>query len=118
MSEMALTAEHLVVIGRGRLIADVPVAGLLERASRAAVRVHTPDDTRLRALLAGPGVAVTALEAGVLDVEGLSARDVGEVASRHGLVLHEMTPHRATLEEAFMALTRDAVEFDAGEPAR
>jgi ABC-2 type transport system ATP-binding protein len=112
MSEMALTADQLVVIGRGRLIADLPVAQLIDHASQDAVRVRTPDAARLAALLAGPGIAVTTPEAGTLEVEGASAEAVGEIARRHGLVLHELTRRRATLEEAFMALTRDAVEFD------
>ena len=115
MSEMALTAQHLVVVGRGRLIADVPVAELIENASRPVVRVRTPDADRLRDLLAGPEVVVTGLDRDHLEVKGASTRALGDLASRHGIAIHEMTPQRASLEEAFMALTRDAVEFDAHE---
>jgi ABC-2 type transport system ATP-binding protein len=118
MSEMAMTADHLVVIGRGKLIADVPVEELIARASRDVVRVRTPDGRRLRELLASPGVAVTTVAGDVLDVEGATPQDIGEVARRHGLAVYEMTPVRASLEAAFMALTGDAVEFDAAGAGR
>jgi ABC-2 type transport system ATP-binding protein len=118
MSEMALTADHLVVVGRGRLIADLAVDELIARASRSVLRVRTPDREGLRALLAGPGVAVTTLGSDLLEVEGAGAEHVGELARRHGVAVYEMTPQRASLEDAFMALTRDAVEFDARTVAR
>lgn len=118
MTETAATAEHLVVIGRGRLIADVSVAGLIDAASRDAVRVRTPEAGRLRGLLTGPGVVTTTAAADVLVVEGMSAGQVGELARGHGIAVHELSPHRASLEDAFMALTRDAVEFDAGRVSR
>jgi ABC-2 type transport system ATP-binding protein len=117
MSEMALTAEHLIVIGRGRLIADVPVDELIARASRDVVRVRSPDGRRLRELLAGPDRAVSMLDAELLEVKGASAQQIGDLAREHGLAVYEMTPRRASLEEAFMALTHDAVEFDAREVA-
>jgi ABC-2 type transport system ATP-binding protein len=113
MSEMALTADQLVVIGRGRLIADVPVDELIAQASRDIVSVRTPDGQRLRELLAGPDVAVTSVDTDLLQIEGATAQMIGDLAARHGLAVYEMTPLRASLEEAFMALTRDAVEFDA-----
>jgi ABC-2 type transport system ATP-binding protein len=118
MSEMALTAQHLVVIGRGRLIADASVDELVARASRELVVVRTPDGRRLRELLAGPDVTVASPEVDLLEVEGASAREIGDLAQRHGLALYEMTPKRASLEEAFMALTHDHVEFDAAEVLR
>ena len=116
MSEMALTAEHLIVIGRGRLIADMSVDDFVRQASGTVVRVRSPQATELRELLAGPGVAVTSLEPGCFEIGGLTAEQIGEAAARHGIVLHELTPQQASLEEAFMELTRDDVEFKA--PAR
>jgi ABC-2 type transport system ATP-binding protein len=119
MSEMALTAEHLIVIGRGELIADMNTADFLRRASKQAVRVRSPQAAALRDRLAGPDVDVVALEPGLLEITGLSAEQVGEEAAANAIVLHELTPQQATLEEAFMELTADAVEFQAGsaEPA-
>lgn len=111
MSEMALTADHLIVIGRGKLIADLSVDEFLRQASRDAVLVRTPQAAELRATLAAPGVAVTDGEDGALEVIGITAQQVGETAAAHGIVLHELTPHRASLEEAFMDVTRDAVEY-------
>jgi ABC-2 type transport system ATP-binding protein len=111
MSEMALTAEHLIVIGRGRLIADLSVDEFVRRASKNLVRVRSPRADELRAAVAGPDVTVTASDDGTLEIAGLSAEQVGEQAAARGLVLHELTPVRASLEEAFMDVTRDEVEF-------
>jgi ABC-2 type transport system ATP-binding protein len=111
MSEMALTADHLIVIGRGRLIADTSVDGFIELAAANLVRVRTPDAEKLRTLLAGPNVTVANGEAGVLEVRGLSAEQVGDVAFANGVALHELTPQQASLEEAFMNLTREDVEY-------
>jgi ABC-2 type transport system ATP-binding protein len=111
MSEMALTADHLIVIGRGRLIADMSVEEFVQKASGARVLVRSPQATRLRELVLGPNVSVTSSESGVIEVEGLTAEQVGEIASSHKIVLHELTPVQASLEEAFMELTRDALEF-------
>jgi ABC-2 type transport system ATP-binding protein len=116
MSEMALTADHLIVIGRGRLIADVAVAEFVRRASKQLVLVRTPQPDELRAVVAGPDVAMSATADGGLDVVGLSAEQIGEAAASAGVVLHELTPRQASLEEAFMELTRDDVEFPAGVP--
>jgi ABC-2 type transport system ATP-binding protein len=113
MSEMALTAEHLIVIGRGRLIADTTVAEFTRRASRNSVLVRTDEAERLRLALAGPDVAVASQERGALEVSGLSSRQVGRIAADHGIALAELTPRQASLEEAFMELTRDAVEYHA-----
>jgi len=115
MSEMALTADHLIVIGRGRLIADTSVADFVQRASGGLVRVRSPQALRLQELVAGPDVSVESGEPGVLDISGLSAQQVGEIAAAHGIVLHELTPMQASLEEAFMELTREDVEYKAGE---
>jgi ABC-2 type transport system ATP-binding protein len=116
MSEMSLTADHLIVIGRGRLIADLSVDDFLRRASKKAVRVRTPDASRLRDVLAGPDVIVDAVSDGTLDVSGLTAEQVGEAAAANGIVLHELTPQQASLEEAFMELTQEDVEFHAAAP--
>jgi ABC-2 type transport system ATP-binding protein len=116
MSEMALTADHLIVVGRGRLIADAPVAEFTARASRGAVRVRTPDAARLREVLDGERevtVESAADEPDVLNVRGADNERIGRLAAEHGLVLFELMPHQASLEEAFMELTKDAVEYQA-----
>lgn len=112
MSEMALTADHLIVIGRGHLIADTSVADFVREASSNVVRVRTPDASRLTAALAQDGVAVRhdgAMD--VLEVSGLSAEQVGQAAFANQIRLYELTPEQASLEEAFMRMTREAVEF-------
>jgi ABC-2 type transport system ATP-binding protein len=115
MSEIAITAEHLIVIGRGRLIADTSVAEIVAEASRAAaVRVRTPEAERLRAALAGEGVRIDSIEGGVLEVHGSDSEQIGRTAAREGIVLYELTPQQASLEDAFMRLTGDAVEYHAG----
>jgi ABC-2 type transport system ATP-binding protein len=113
MSEMAVTAEHLVVIGRGRLIADTSVEEFIRRASGQTVRVVTPEVERLRTLLSGPDVIITGDGEDTVHVAGLTSRQIGEIAARHQLVLEELTVRKASLEEAFMELTRDAVEYQA-----
>jgi ABC-2 type transport system ATP-binding protein len=111
MSEMSLTADHLIVIGRGKLIADTSVDEFVRRASGLVVRVRTPDATRLRELVAGDGVHVTSPEASVLEIEGVTPAQVGELAAEHRIVLHGLSEQQASLEEAFMHLTREDVEF-------
>jgi ABC-2 type transport system ATP-binding protein len=114
MSEMALTADHLIVIGRGRLIADTSVDEFVRRASGTLVRVRSPQATKLRELLLGPGVTVTSTEPQLLEIGGLTTEQIGEAAAADGIVLHELTPLQASLEDAFMELTRGDVEFKAG----
>jgi ABC-2 type transport system ATP-binding protein len=116
MSEMSMTASHVVVVGRGRLIADMPVADLIAQASTNVVTVRTPQPTALAAALAGPDVAVTVQDADGLEVTGLSAAQIGQQAHELGVVLHELSPRRASLEEAFMDVTQDDVEFHATTP--
>jgi ABC-2 type transport system ATP-binding protein len=111
MSEMALTAEHLIVVGRGEMIADTSVHEFIQRASSNTVRVRSPQAGTLRDLMAGPDVSVTSDEAGVLIVTGLAADRIGTVAAQHGLTLYELAAQEASLEDAFMELTRDAVEY-------
>ena len=115
MSEMALTADHLIVIGRGKKIADTSTAEFLSQASGNVVRVRSPQATELEALLVGPDVSVTAVEPGLLEVHGLTATQIGDAAVARGFAIHELTPQQASLEEAFMNLTREDVEFKAGE---
>ncbi|HVV19275.1 MAG TPA: ABC transporter ATP-binding protein [Pseudonocardiaceae bacterium] len=113
MSEMALTADHLVVIGRGRLIADLSVREFTDRASKDVVRVRTDAAARLRDLLVGPDVSVTGLEPGLIEVAGVTSDVVGRIACEHSIPLVELTPVQASLEEAFMELTQDDVEYRA-----
>jgi ABC-2 type transport system ATP-binding protein len=111
MSELEDTADRLVVIGRGRLIAATGVAELLASASGNSVRLRTPRVPEVMRLLAAAGGTVTTDGPNVLTVTGLDAARVAELTAERGLSLHELTPQRATLEQAFMQLTRDAVEF-------
>ncbi len=111
MSEMALTADHLIVIGRGHLIADMGVDEFVRKASGTVVHVRSPQTERLRELLAGPEVTITELAGGLLEVKGVTAERIGEVAAASQVVLHELSPQQASLEEAFMELTREDVEF-------
>jgi ABC-2 type transport system ATP-binding protein len=117
MSEMALTADHLIVIGRGKLIADTSVVDFVAGASKQLVRVRSPQAEELRRVLDAPGIELTALEPGLLEVHGLTAEQIGEQAAAARVVLHELTPHQASLEEAFMDLTRDEIEFKAADTA-
>ena len=115
MSEMSLTADHLIVIGRGRKIADMSTEDFIKQASGALVLVRTPQAAQLEALLSGPDVSVTAAGPGLLEVRGLTAVQIGEAAAANQVVLHELTPQQASLEEAFMTLTRDDVEFKSAD---
>ncbi|KAF2419302.1 ATP-binding cassette domain-containing protein [Microbacterium sp. B35-30] len=111
MSEMALTADHIIVLGRGRVLADAPVDELVRQWTRATVRIRTPRAVELARLVAGDGVTVTHLADGVMDVEGAAAHDIGDLALAHGIVLHELTPASGTLEDAYLRLTGDDVEY-------
>ena len=110
MSEMALTAEHLIVIGKGKLIADTSVDDFIQRSVQNHVRVRTPDAYRLRLALADKGATVLDAD-DALSVTGLDCRQVGDIAGAAGIVLHELSPQQASLEEAFMELTKDSVEY-------
>jgi ABC-2 type transport system ATP-binding protein len=112
MSEMALVADHLIVVGRGRLLADTTVEELVRQADGDTVTVATADPARLREVLAGPGVEITG-QAGSeeLQVSGLTAREIGTSAAQAGIALFELTAKTVSLEEAFMELTKDAVEY-------
>ncbi len=113
MSEMALTASHLIVVGQGRLIADSSVEELTRTSARETVLVRTDETARLRDLLTTAGASVTTTDNDGMQVAGLTSPVVGRIAAEAGIALAELTPQRASLEEAFMEITRDSVEFDA-----
>ena len=111
MSEMALTADHLIVLGRGSIIADAPIADIIASASGRSVSLRSPQAPALAQSLAAPGVTITSTESNALTITGLTAAEIGETAARTGIVLHELTPGGASLEEAYMQLTEDDVEY-------
>jgi ABC-2 type transport system ATP-binding protein len=112
MSEMALVADHLIIVGRGRLLADTTVRDLVRRVGGDTVTVKTQDPARLREALAGPGVDITGhVGSEELQVTGVTAREIGLKAAEHGIALFELSPRTVSLEQAFMDLTRDAVEY-------
>jgi ABC-2 type transport system ATP-binding protein len=114
MSELEGTADHLLVIGRGRLIADTTVRELLDAAAGLRFNVRTPQPVALMALLAEAGAVVTSTDHEALTVAGLEAARIADLAADHGLRVYELSPHRVTLEEAFMDLTRESVDYAAG----
>ena len=117
MSETALIADHLVVIGRGRLLADTTTDAFIRQAGGRGVKVSTAEPERLRALLSGPDISIASTDAEELLVGGVGARQIGEMAAHHGIPLYELTPQTVSLEEAFMELTSDAVEYQSAAPA-
>ena len=126
MSEMAVTADYLVVIGRGSLIADCSTEEFIARSSERSVLVRTPDLARLRELIIGAGGTVQNADGAVQDadgghslsVTGLPAPRIGELAASASIVLHELTPRLPSLEEAFMELTADSVEYGNAAQAK
>jgi ABC-2 type transport system ATP-binding protein len=117
MSEMALTADHLIVVGRGRLIADASVADFIAGASKDLVRIRTPDREQLLSTVSRLGGTVAEDHGDVFEVEGLASDEIGRAAAASGIVLFELTPHQASLEEAFMELTRGELEYGHVETA-
>jgi len=113
MSEMENTADHLIVIGRGKLIADCPIAEFTADGTALATTVKTPDDQRLAGVVTAAGGALERGEADELTVRGLSAEEIGQLALTNGILLHYLAPARVSLEEAFMELTADSVEYQA-----
>jgi ABC-2 type transport system ATP-binding protein len=111
MSEMAVTADHLLIIGRGRLLADTTVTDLIGRVEVGEVRVRSPQAVRLGDLVAAAGASVSSDAADTLAVTGLDAETIGTLARDHHLTLFELTPRRASLEQAYMELTPDEVEY-------
>lgn len=113
MSEMALTADHLVVIGQGRLLADTSMADFIAQNSRTYVRIRTPQRERLLDVLRRAGMTVVQTGSGTLEVDGEKSERIGELAAQQQIVLHELSPQQASLEEAFMQLTAESVEYHA-----
>jgi ABC-2 type transport system ATP-binding protein len=111
MSEMALTADEVVIIGKGRLIAQIPVDELINQSSQRFVRVRSPEIERLRGALESGGATATLEADGSLSVRGNDEIEIGELAARLPVVLHELSPQSASLEEAFMELTESSVEY-------
>jgi ABC-2 type transport system ATP-binding protein len=107
---MAVTADHLIVIGKGRLIADTTVAELTANAGVSHVHVASADNATLGEALGRDGVTVTSVDGG-FDVTGIDAAGIGEIALSAGIALTQLTTQNATLEEAFMSVTRDAVDY-------
>ncbi|OON72019.1 ABC transporter ATP-binding protein [Streptomyces tsukubensis] len=113
MSEMALTADHLVVIGRGSLMADTSMADFIRENSRTYVKLRSPERERLLDVLHRAGITAAEAGDGSLEVDSTSAAELGELASAQQLVLHELSPQQASLEDAFMQLTAESVEYHA-----
>jgi ABC-2 type transport system ATP-binding protein len=118
MSEMENTADHLIVIGRGKLIADCSMSEFIARSSGTSVRVRTPSADQLVLAIAAEGGRATAEGDGTLVVQGMATDKVGDIAFDRGIRLHELTAVRASLEEAFMELTADSVEYRAEVPGK
>lgn len=117
MSEMALTADHIIVLGRGRVLADAPVDELVRQWTRATVRVRSPRALEIAELIARDSVSVTHLADGVIDIEGVPSDEIGDLAAARGIPLHELTPTSGTLEDAYLRLTGDDVEYKTKEIA-
>jgi ABC-2 type transport system ATP-binding protein len=111
MSEMAQTADHLVVIGRGRLLADVPTEELIESSARRDVLVRSPRAAELAELIAQRGGTVTPQDDGALVVTGLGAAAIGDLAAGHGIAVHALVPRQASLEDAYLDLTKDSTDY-------
>jgi ABC-2 type transport system ATP-binding protein len=111
MSEMALTADHLIVIGRGRIIADATIKDIITGKGQNCTRVRTDQPDRLMNALAGDGVAVEVQDRELLEVKGTDPRRIAQTALEHQILIYELTPLQASLEEAYMELTKDAVEY-------
>ena len=115
MSEMALTADHVIVVGRGRLLADIGMAELLRDAASDVVLMRSPNSEQLRALVVTSGATTRVVDHGGIEVSGLSASEIGELAAGAGIALHELTPQQPSLEAAFLELTEGAVQFRGRE---
>jgi ABC-2 type transport system ATP-binding protein len=111
MSEMAQTADHLVIIGRGRLIADVPTQELIESSARRDVLVRSPRAAELAELIAQRGGTVTRQDDGALVVTGLDAAAIGDLAAGDGIAVHALVPRQASLEDAYLDLTRESTDY-------
>jgi ABC-2 type transport system ATP-binding protein len=117
MSEMELTADHLIIIGRGRLLADLPADRLTTSSRRANVLVKSPRAHDLAALLTASGAAVTPEAGGGLAVTGLDAPAIADLAAANGIAVHELVPRQPSLEQAYLDLTAASTDYRAGTPA-
>jgi ABC-2 type transport system ATP-binding protein len=111
MSEMALTADHLIIIGRGRLLADLPTAALIESSGRGDVLLRSPLAAELAGLITARGAAVTWQDDGALAVTGLDAAAIGDLAAARGIALYALVPRQASLEDAYLDLTGESVDY-------
>jgi ABC-2 type transport system ATP-binding protein len=111
MSEMAQTADHLVVIGRGKVIADAPIHDIISGQGRSRVRVRTDEPERLHQLLAARGATIEVPDRELLEVTGLEPRAIAAAALEHQVIVYELTPLVASLEDAYMELTKNDVEY-------
>jgi ABC-2 type transport system ATP-binding protein len=111
MSEMALTADEVIVIGRGRFLAQQPVAEMTSRSATRFVRVRSPQLKLLRAALDSSGAKTALEDEGSLTVRGIDRAAIGDIAAREGLVLHELASEKASLEDVFMELTNSELEY-------
>jgi ABC-2 type transport system ATP-binding protein len=116
MSEMEVTAEHLIVIGQGRLIADTTMRDFIERNSQAYSVVRSPQAEKLRKLLAAKGGQLQDEPEGAFRVTGIEPAAIGDLAAEHGIAIHELSPRFASLEEVYMRMTQHSVEYRAGVP--
>ncbi|MGM1018623.1 MAG: ABC transporter ATP-binding protein [Actinomycetota bacterium] len=117
MSEMAQTADHVIVMGRGRVLADAPLEDLVRSWTTTTVRVSTPRATDLAGAVAGPDIEVTSTSAQTMEITGLPAARIGDIAAERGIPLHELTPTTGSLEDAYLALTGESVEYRTKEIA-
>ena len=113
MTEMALTADHLIVIGRGRLLADMPTGQLINSSARRDVLLRSPRAAELAGLLAARGATVTPQPDGALIVTGLDAAVIGDEAAGHGIALHALVPRQASLEDVYLDLTGESTDYRA-----
>src|SRR3954453_19729090 len=119
MSEMEVTADHLIVIGQGRLIADTSMRDFIERNSTAHTVIRSPQADKLAQLLTAKGGTIAPEgDTGALRVTGPDTAAIGDIAAEHGIALHELSPRFASLEEVYMHLTQDAVEYRSGRPGQ
>jgi ABC-2 type transport system ATP-binding protein len=114
MSEMAQTADHLVIIGRGRLLADLSTAELIESGARRDVLLRSPRAAELAGLITARGGTVTPQDDGALVVTGLDAAAIGDLAAGHGIAVHALVPRQASLEDAYLELTGGLTEYRGG----
>lgn len=115
MSEMSMTADHLIVLGKGKVLADAPLDQIVKEWTAQSVRVRSPHARQIGEAIAADSVTVTHLGDGLLQLEGISAEAVGDIAAKHQLTLHELTPTTGSLEDAYMQLTGDQVEYKTKE---